>query len=245
MSNNINNSDDKATCPVPKDSLIYKLFTRNRNKQIETPTELPCPCSCGGGKNEDETRPEHLKYDEDYETGLSKEAMVSSIPRLGKDTKPGDKWIYPSPDRFHKAMLRKGWKSQKEHIDTVVAIHNTVNEQCWKEILKYEKFHESKYNEPVDYEIVGPKLVVFRGRPNDLSPKARLMHYCFGYTKPFDRHDWIVDRNGKRVRYVIDYYEGDSSTGTGIYMDVRPALDDLEAVWDRIRMQFLRMREKE
>ena len=28
-----------------------------------------------------------------------------------------------------------------------------------------------------------------------------------GYQLPFDRHDWIVDRNGKEVRYVIDYYD--------------------------------------
>jgi len=26
---------------------------------------------------------------------------------------------------------------------------------------------------------------------------------------PFDRHDWIVDRGGKEVRYVIDYYHDD------------------------------------
>ena len=28
-----------------------------------------------------------------------------------------------------------------------------------------------------------------------------------GYQLPFDRHDWIVDRAGKEVRYVIDYYD--------------------------------------
>ena len=28
------------------------------------------------------------------------------------------------------------------------------------------------------------------------------------YELPFDRHDWIVDRCGKHVRYIIDYYDG-------------------------------------
>eukprot|EP00058_Branchiostoma_floridae_P026618 XP_002612109.1 hypothetical protein BRAFLDRAFT_108880 [Branchiostoma floridae] len=27
------------------------------------------------------------------------------------------------------------------------------------------------------------------------------------YELPFDRHDWIVDRCGKQVRYIIDYYD--------------------------------------
>ncbi len=28
------------------------------------------------------------------------------------------------------------------------------------------------------------------------------------YELPFDRHDWIVERCGKEVRYIIDYYDG-------------------------------------
>lgn len=30
------------------------------------------------------------------------------------------------------------------------------------------------------------------------------------YSKPFDRHDWVVDRDGVEVRYVIDFYRGAS-----------------------------------
>jgi hypothetical protein len=30
---------------------------------------------------------------------------------------------------------------------------------------------------------------------------------------PFDRHDWIVDRDGKEVRYVIDFYAHDPGNG--------------------------------
>lgn len=38
-----------------------------------------------------------------------------------------------------------------------------------------------------------------RGRPQDYSPKARLLN-MLGYKLPFDRHDWIVDRCGEEVR---------------------------------------------
>jgi hypothetical protein len=38
-----------------------------------------------------------------------------------------------------------------------------------------------------------------RGRPQDYSPKARLLN-LLGYRLPFDRHDWVVDRCGQEVR---------------------------------------------
>jgi len=47
----------------------------------------------------------------------------------------------------------------------------------------------------------------FQGRPRDFSPKARFWAFL-GYKLPFDRHDWVVDRCGKDVRYVLDYYQG-------------------------------------
>lgn len=48
-----------------------------------------------------------------------------------------------------------------------------------------------------------------------------------GYELPFDRHDWIVDRCGREVRYVIDYYDGGSvdSKFQFAILDVRPAMD--------------------
>lgn len=64
----------------------------------------------------------------------------------------------------------------------------------------------------------------------------------FRYELPFDRHDWVVDRCGRRVRYVIDYYgcEPDESASVPIYLDVRPALDSFSAVWDRARAAWRR-----
>jgi cytochrome c heme-lyase len=64
------------------------------------------------------------------------------------------------------------------------------------------------------------------------------------YTPPFDRHDWVVERCGIRMRYIIDFYtghsQGPSSANLSFFLDVRPALDNWEGVkmraehlWDR------------
>ena len=62
------------------------------------------------------------------------------------------------------------------------------------------------------------------------------------YELPFDRHDWIVDRCGQRVRYIIDYYgcEPTANNSAPIYLDVRPALDSFSAMWDRARAAWWR-----
>ena len=63
---------------------------------------------------------------------------------------------------------------------------------------------------------------------------------------PFDRHDWIVDRCGKEVTYVIDYYDGDlePKTKTFANLDVRPALDTPGNIWDRMTVAWWRWREE-
>jgi cytochrome c heme-lyase len=66
---------------------------------------------------------------------------------------------------------------------------------------------------------------------------------CCRYDLPFDRHDWVIDRNGKEVRYVIDYYDGgkvNQSTYEFTILDVRPAFDSSSAVWDRMRVAWMR-----
>jgi len=82
----------------------------------------------------------------------------------------------------------------------------------------------------------GPRLVSFVGRPRDRTPKAWVMT-ALGYTPPFDRHDWVVDRCGTHVRYVIDFYTGKSDPerkqNMAFYLDVRPAVDNWAGVKTR------------
>ncbi len=131
-------------------------------------------------------------------------------------------------------------------METVVAIHNNMNETTWQQILSWERLH------PINSSDRAPKLLRFLGRPDQHSPKAQIK-MLFGHPAPFDRHDWIVDRGGKEVRYVIDYYHNeltvaqdtkpkdlkDLNSIKSIKLDVRPALDSIEAIIDRLaRMPF-------
>jgi cytochrome c heme-lyase len=57
------------------------------------------------------------------------------------------------------------------------------------------------------------------------------------YKLPFDRHDWVVDRCGTQVRYVIDFYGGapDPKAPVSFYLDVRPDLS-FQGISDRLKM---------
>ncbi|KAI8476202.1 MAG: cytochrome c/c1 heme-lyase [Monoraphidium minutum] len=140
-------------------------------------------------------------------------------------------WMYPSEQQFYNAMARKGWEPSEGDMPAVVAIHNAVNERAWAHVQSWEALHACDCPES--------KLLRFRGRPADYSPKARLLN-LLGYKLPFDRHDWVVDRCGTEVRYVIDFYSGAPSAGVtaSMHLDVRPALDSFGAAADRLRMQW-------
>jgi len=169
---------------------------------------------------------------------LSTERQKSSIP---KATAEGENWVYPSEQMFWNAMLRKGWKWRDEDIapedmNNIIKIHNRNNEDAWQEVLKWEALHADECREP--------KLKSFGGKAKDFSPRALFRHKVLGYDLPFDRHDWIVDRNGKEVRYIIDYYDGGEVAKDYRFtiLDVRPAFDSVEAWWDRSRVAWWRWR---
>ncbi|KAI0352355.1 cytochrome c and c1 heme-lyase [Trametes cingulata] len=162
---------------------------------------------------------------------LPTERETSSIPR-----DESSRWEYPSPQQFYNALVRKGWETPEEHVETMVQIHNFLNEQAWQEILKWEKKEDPSEAEP--------QLARFKGRPGELSPKARFWLFAgwllptrFNTEPPFDRHDWIVRRRGgEEVRYVIDYYSAPPEPdGSPVFsLDVRPALDSVGSIKQRI-----------
>lgn len=114
-------------------------------------------------------------------------------------------------------------------MDSVVRAHNTMNEVTWQRVMDWERTLHCD-------ECPHPSLLKFTGRPDDLSPLARL-RALLGGPLPFDRHDWVVDRCGKEVRYVIDFYFFDDKAGTPEAFEVvaRPALDSAGACVDRLR----------
>merc|ERR1712079_775437 len=167
---------------------------------------------------------------------LPTERQKSSIPRAGTD----QTWVYPSQQMFWNAMLRKGWRWKDEDVDqstmdSIIKIHNANNEEAWQEVLKWEALHAD--------EGATPQLKSFGGKAKDFSPRAR-MRGMLGYQMPFDRHDWIVDRNGTEVRYIIDCYDSPTDSPASqkfAQLDVRPALDSRTAVWDRMKMAWYRL----
>ncbi|GAA5838627.1 hypothetical protein JCM9279_003808 [Rhodotorula babjevae] len=144
-----------------------------------------------------------------------------------------DNWVYPSPASFYSALERKNRNPNARDMGIVVPIHNAVNERVWNQVLEWER-EALGLPRGVD---PGSKLVSFVGKPKEVSPRAR-WKTLIGYTAPFDRHDWLVDRpvvppspssssadassstaadpsqpSSVRVRYVIDFYTG---RGTGL-----------------------------
>lgn len=233
-----------AECPMHNKDVASSAPARDTS----TAAVIPSECPMSGGTNtlvadnktddidpDNRMPPPNQRPAPDQPFSLSTERKTSGIPRAGKD----ENWVYPSQQMFWNAMLRKGWRWQPEDIQqedmhNIIHIHNANNEQAWQEVLKWEAMHAK--------ECPCPKLASFGGRYNDLSPRAKIRCWM-GYEKPFDRHDWIVDRCGRKVRYVIDYYDGgpvDKKTFEFAILDVRPAFDSPGAVWDRMKAAYWR-----
>ncbi len=172
---------------------------------------------------------------------LSAQRIQSSIPRADCE----GSWQYPSPRMFYSAMQRKGFSPDATEMDAIVAIHNVVNEQTWQEVLKWERRACPSPAPP-------PKLARFMGRPRDLSPRAAFRHYILGRVRPFDRHDWFVERaDGTTVRYVIDFYSGQAADARradgalcapppSFHIDARPAIDSPRSLWQRLSFSWWR-----
>lgn len=105
---------------------------------------------------------------------LPTEREVSSIPR-------GDAglWEYPSPQQMYNAMRKKGYEDAPEDaVESMVAVHNWLNEGAWDEICAWEgKFgsgvlgYMGLRDVEKDWK---PKLVRFQGRRKDVTPKAQI-----------------------------------------------------------------------
>lgn len=114
---------------------------------------------------------------------------ASTIPRGDAEAN----WEYPSPQQMYNAMLRKGYDDTPvDAVESMVAIHNFLNEGAWAEIVAWErrfgrglsrgwqycKFGEERFEEVLvsDREPVPePRLLRFQGRPKDMTPKAKIL----------------------------------------------------------------------
>ncbi|EGW31961.1 uncharacterized protein SPAPADRAFT_139387 [Spathaspora passalidarum NRRL Y-27907] len=233
---------------------------RSINDSVSTPASSGCPIdhssfisACpvkgSGGNNEElnplNNMPVNLSSQRapGQKLALSTTRTFSTIPR--GETEDNGVWEYPSPQQMLNAMLRKGKGDgiPEDAVESMVDVHNFLNEGAWQQILDWE----NKYTLETKVE---PRLKQFTGKPHDLSPRAQLFLWLgkffpeqFNTQPPFDRHDWTVlrsqgkEQGWKEVRYIIDYYSApdDEDTGMPAFMlDTRPALDNFENASDRI-----------
>ncbi|KZO99323.1 cytochrome c and c1 heme-lyase [Calocera viscosa TUFC12733] len=213
----------EAQCPVDHD-------TRSAWLEAGQSAPHPLPSSSAPTPSSATTAP------------LPTDRETSSIPRADASSN----WVYPSQSQFFSALSRKhasgAYAAPPSAADmpVVVPIHNAVNERAWGEVLKWEQGMGGD-------ACGGVKLHSFVGKPRERTWRA-WGRVLMGYQPPFDRHDWVVDRCGHRVRYIIDFYAGrapSSSSASGphplrennqvsFFLDVRPAPDS----WEGIRMQL-------
>lgn len=135
---------------------------------------------------------------------LPLEREISSIPRGDVDSN----WEYPSPQQMYNAMLRKGYTdTPTDAVESMVAVHNFLNEGAWQEIAKWEYIFsrglaagwdecrrgeenlalkwaiaQSRQSREED-DALSPRLLRFVGRPSEPTPKSRIMQ-ALGYIYP-------------------------------------------------------------
>ncbi|RYP69320.1 hypothetical protein DL770_008263 [Monosporascus sp. CRB-9-2] len=225
---NANNNDDPlATLGTKREvSTIPRTATSSYPASYSAAASAPLPPAVSSSTAATTSSP--------LGTTASHGAPANSEQETGADAASGN-WIYPSERMFFEAMRRKGHDPRAPDMRAVVPIHNAVNERAWAEI----KAWEGPWVQGTSCS--GPRLDSFSGLAGRMSPRARV-NGLLGYAPPFDRHDWVVDRCGKRVEYVIDFYAGrrDSAAAAGkplsFYLDVRPKLNS----WEGVKMRVCR-----
>ncbi|CAK0787317.1 hypothetical protein CVIRNUC_010535 [Coccomyxa viridis] len=213
---------EASACPLPgsaRSQAVYNVY----NQRID-----PSACPKMDPRNNMPVEPNQQPFP-GQRRYISTEREASTIPKGGTETT----WVYPSPQMFYNALKRKGKGDDvtEDDMSAVVFAHNTMNEVTWQHVLAWEALHAG--------ECADPQLLRFTGRPDELSPLARLSSW-FGNQLPFDRHDWWVDRCGQEVRYVIDFYFHEHAAGTpeAFTLRVRPAIDSAQSVVDRSKMSI-------
>ncbi|GAV53702.1 hypothetical protein ZYGR_0AK02040 [Zygosaccharomyces rouxii] len=242
MNDSSNTKPETGACPVMQDS-----GASNESTGLNPLNNMPVFLSA--------SKQQGQKLD------LPTERTISSIP---KGDNANENWEYPSPQQMYNAMLRKGKidpntgeEIPEDAVESMVQVHNFLNEGCWQEVLEWEKPHTQETH-------LEPKLLKFTGKPGQLTPRARyygilskLFPNYFEGEPPFDRHDWLVLRADpmsadpenpgyRKIRYVIDFYGGpdDQDGMPTFHLDVRPALDNITNVRDRFRHYYQELKEK-
>ena len=172
-------SADDSSCPIASPS--------NTTESSSSSTSQPSTLSKLNPLN---YMPSNLSQSRsaNQKIALPTSRTTSSIPRGDSETN----WEYPSPQQMYNAMLRKGYDDTPEDaVESMVAVHNFLNEGAWAEIEGWEarfskglshgwqacKRGEEGFQEtaPQWKADSRPRLLRFMGRPEEMTPKARMI----------------------------------------------------------------------
>ncbi|KAJ5090440.1 hypothetical protein N7532_009124 [Penicillium argentinense] len=215
------NTEIPSNCPMSKDSPFYSA-PKFANAGTPQPAAAPQKSSTLSKLNPLNYMFASISQERapNQTVDLPVDRELSSIPRGDSE----GNWEYPSPQQMYNAMLRKGHTdTPQDAVESMVAVHNFLNEGAWTEIVGWERTFAKGLSEGWDKcrrgeenlafelakaEMMGtvdeasePRLIRFQGRPKELSPKAQIFQALgwaypskFETNPPFDRHDWFVQR---------------------------------------------------
>jgi len=138
-------TSSKSTCPVEHDNINPRNFmpilsqtpAPDQSVSLSTHREVSFIPKTPLGNTTTTTPPP---------PNTSSSSSSSSHPIQEDESIKEDKtWVYPSPQQFFNAVKRKNPNDEikPEDVPAAVWIHNRLNDECWKEIMKWEsKFHK-------------------------------------------------------------------------------------------------------
>jgi len=149
-------SSASSSCPVDHTSLANRAPSTSRSASASCPVDhasssrsssaaaaaapAQCPVQHTQHRTDDETldpRNQLPVLTQEraplQSADLPTERTESSIPRDGAGN-----WDYPSPQQFYNALVRKGLPTPESEIETMVQIHNFLNERAWDEVQTWE-----------------------------------------------------------------------------------------------------------
>ncbi|RQM24631.1 hypothetical protein B5M09_003093 [Aphanomyces astaci] len=186
-------------CPVVKKQKVYNVYSQ----EIDPTNNMP--------SNPNQEPNDGQKYP------LNTTRVTSTIPKGGTD----GTWTYPSEQMFFNALRRKGKGEDvhEGHVQTIVSIHNNMNERAWNQVAAWEEALHPGYDKPFDRH----DWVVVR---NDNTEQRYVIDYYFD-------DDKAAEDAVPRLH--------DVTSVKSITMYARPAVDSLSAVVDRIKFPLLNL----
>lgn len=160
------------------------------------------------------------------------------IPSDGRgNSADGEHWENPSPRQLYAALKRKNKADDLEEqgvidatvVKSVANAHAKCTQLAWDGVLEYEALHKESCSKPA--------LLKFHGNP-EFTFKAKFWN-LLGYELPFDRHDWYVNRCGREIKYIIDFYSVPHDE-SAMLVDCRPSITP-SGVFDRIKLGITKL----